>query len=345
MALTVFAPAAAADSTEISRSMPVSVYANEELTVTLAIEGLDAGGIIETIPDGFSFVGTTHPTVQTDVSGQHIVFSVLGEKAITYRLKAPSSAGSGTITGVWDNVVTQTNGTIPGKSISVSYYGSSDGGDSWTTIPTTSSPTNISSSAEEKRFFTFDGGFITSIALKAKGNVSKATILADPLPLPSALPAAPGCPAGYVNVTLSGINESALTGMNVGFRVNSSWVKENTISQASIALARYNGTWTLLPTTFVGSGDDILTFESEVPGPSLFAITGEKRATDAVPTKTPVTIALPKTTGPVPDMPAAAKKDAGGSLLPVVGGLVLLALICGAGFWYHVNRKRKGDEE
>lgn len=73
---------------------------NSEFDVMLIISDLNIGGIVETLPEGFSYVSTTHPSDQVSVSGRKIAFAVINETEITYKVRAPSS-GEGTFTGKW----------------------------------------------------------------------------------------------------------------------------------------------------------------------------------------------------------------------------------------------------
>lgn len=98
---------------------------NEDFDVTLMV-GFQIGGIVETIPDDFSFVSTTHPHEQYNVSGQNIRFVVINEPEIKYSVKAPSS-GSGTFKGVWVDVLSATNGTLVDTNVAVKSAGG--GGD------------------------------------------------------------------------------------------------------------------------------------------------------------------------------------------------------------------------
>jgi len=86
--------------------------------VTLNITGLRIGGIVETIPDGFAFVSTTHPSNQTHVSGQKVVFVVLNETSIRYEVRAPSR-GSGTFSGTWYDAMSEEEGDIESTHVSV----------------------------------------------------------------------------------------------------------------------------------------------------------------------------------------------------------------------------------
>ena len=86
--------------------------------VTLNITGLRIGGIVETIPVGFAFINTTHPSNQTHVSGQKVVFVVLNETSIRYEVRAPSR-GSGTFSGTWYDAMSEEEGDIESTHVSV----------------------------------------------------------------------------------------------------------------------------------------------------------------------------------------------------------------------------------
>jgi len=92
--------ATATDTTVIRTLSTMNPDAGRIFDVTLNIEGLEIGGIVETIPAGFAFVSTTHPLNQTYVSGQRVVFTVVNETLIRYEARAPSE-GSGTFGGMW----------------------------------------------------------------------------------------------------------------------------------------------------------------------------------------------------------------------------------------------------
>ena len=86
--------------------------------VFINISGLRVGGIVETIPEGFTFVSTTHPSNQTYVSGQKVVFVVLNETSIRYEVRAPSQ-GTGTFSGTWYDALSEKEGIIKSMSVSV----------------------------------------------------------------------------------------------------------------------------------------------------------------------------------------------------------------------------------
>jgi hypothetical protein len=97
----------------VSTATPDSTF-----DVMLNITGLQIGGIVETIPDGFVVIRTTHPSNQTYISEQKVLFVVVNETAITYEVRAVSS-GSGTFRGLWYDTLTETEGDIKDTSVSI----------------------------------------------------------------------------------------------------------------------------------------------------------------------------------------------------------------------------------
>jgi hypothetical protein len=86
--------------------------------VTLNITGLEIGSFVETIPDGFAFVRTTHPSNQTYISGQKVVFVIVNETLIKYEAQALSE-GSGTFSGMWYDALNEKEGDIERTDVSV----------------------------------------------------------------------------------------------------------------------------------------------------------------------------------------------------------------------------------
>jgi len=336
---------AAADGANVTRTTPFPVVAGSEFEVSLSIADLDAGGIVETIPDGFTYVSTTHPADETQVSGQYVIFSVIGETEITYRVKAPAQ-GSGTFTGVWDDVTTRTNGTIPVTLVGVvsGGGGGSSGSSAVTTTTTTTSVANGTVEARTNCTFSFEREDVTAIAIAANASIEGANLSVEALDGPGSIPAASGVVYRYLALNLTGIADADLTGATVVFQVNRSWIAAHNISTGSIALARYHDGWNLLPTTRVGSDSAYISYEAEIPGFSVFAIIGEEMVADQTvkTTKAPVTIATP-------NVAALEKKDVdsstGGDMLPIIGAIGALLVIAGIGAWYVISRKKDGDEE
>jgi len=114
----LFSPVNAADPTIIRTALPATPQAGESVNVTLTIPPGFFGGIIEQIPEGFTFVGTTHPHDGVRQSGQTVIFALTGENTVQYTIQAPAS-GCGVIEGEWENVGLETNGTIQATVIAV----------------------------------------------------------------------------------------------------------------------------------------------------------------------------------------------------------------------------------
>lgn len=127
-----------ADGAEIVRDASTTEPGSDsEFTITLKISGTDVAGIVEYIPEGFTYVGSEHPEDQVSQSGQNIIFSVIGETEINYQVMAPSS-GEGLFTGVWYDPMGEVEGAIADTEVSVN-----------SEIHSTQSSVNILSSEEE----------------------------------------------------------------------------------------------------------------------------------------------------------------------------------------------------
>jgi len=118
VALTSIATAKATDTAVTRTASTTSPTSDSTFEVMLKITGLQIGGIVETIPDGFAFVSTIHPSNQTYISGQKVVFVIVNETSIKYEVRAPSG-GSGTFSGTWDDALSKTEGDIGSTSVSV----------------------------------------------------------------------------------------------------------------------------------------------------------------------------------------------------------------------------------
>ena len=83
-----------------------------QVVVTVAVSGYGtAGALIETLPDGFSFVSSTDDAV---ANGQEVSFTLFGESSVSYTVTASQAAGahsfSGEIRGFGDPPPTATVG-------------------------------------------------------------------------------------------------------------------------------------------------------------------------------------------------------------------------------------------
>ncbi|MFZ2070597.1 MAG: hypothetical protein WAV32_03125 [Halobacteriota archaeon] len=118
--ISMLAVAPAADAVRtLSTANPTP---DSTFNVMLEIKGFLIGGLVETIPEGFVFVSTTHPSNQTYKSGQKVVFAMINETSINYVVRAPTE-GSGTFNGIWYDALNGTTGDIKQTEVSVRIAG------------------------------------------------------------------------------------------------------------------------------------------------------------------------------------------------------------------------------
>lgn len=108
-----------AADTSIQRTFdPVSPQPGQAVNVTITLPPSFFGGVVETIPEGFTYEGSPHVADGTRQSGQNVIFAVTGEESLSYTLRAPAE-GCGVFRGTWENVGTNTIGEIPAEVIAV----------------------------------------------------------------------------------------------------------------------------------------------------------------------------------------------------------------------------------
>ncbi|ABN58022.1 MULTISPECIES: hypothetical protein [Methanoculleus] len=116
--LFLFVPAAVCGASVTRTLSTAEPGAGEVFTVSLSIDGIDLGGVVETLPTGYAFAGTDHPDDRVLVRGQKIGFAVMNDTAITYSVTAPAS-GSGDITGTWEDFLDETDGEVAVSHVAV----------------------------------------------------------------------------------------------------------------------------------------------------------------------------------------------------------------------------------
>ena len=76
-----------------------------ELRVAIAASNYGPiGQVVETLPDGFTFVRSSLGEAQEEVAGQTVRFNLLGDRRFTYVVTVPSAEGHYTFAGVIRNV-------------------------------------------------------------------------------------------------------------------------------------------------------------------------------------------------------------------------------------------------
>jgi len=119
IAMFVIAPIVTAGAPAATRTLSTANPAPDStFEVMLDISGFQIGGVVETIPDGFTFISTTHPSNRTYRSGQKVVFVVINETSLNYDVLAPSE-GRGTLIGTWYDALNGTTGDIEQTDVSV----------------------------------------------------------------------------------------------------------------------------------------------------------------------------------------------------------------------------------
>lgn len=338
-------PAAAGD-VAVERSLSSSsIEQYQVLNVTLSIDGLQAGGIVETIPTGCTFSATDYPTDKYRLSGNKILFSAIEEPAITYRVKAMKS-GSWTFSGVWADAVNMTNGTIPNSTIQIYSYSGGDSDDSGSAVGVTTNTTSVpDTTAEKTHDVMFEGKSVYEVVVSGTGLPEDLNVSCASIDLPGALPAAPGEVYQYYNISCPATNGSVESAV-IRFSVPKDWMENRSLGAGGISLYHYVDGWSSLPTTLTGTENGTYTFEAQSPGFSIFAIAATKPNTSAsVQTTQPVTIATPKGQDTsVAGATADSSTTTGIPFLPLVGGLVVLVIVVGAGIWWYRGRNDQKEE-
>ncbi len=195
--------------------------------------------------------------------------------------------------------------TSTATTTTVSGGGGGGGGGATTTIKATTTvpvtTTTLPPVVEKKTIPSIESGKtgtvsftnipVTDVSIKVKNAVSNVQVTitkTDTAPTTIAI-AAPGQTYAYLNIEKTNIQDSDISQVKIKFKVEKSWINANNINSNTIALQRYtNGGWTKLTTNKISEDTNFIYFETESPGLSVFAITGEKiiTSTTAIPTTT-----------------------------------------------------------
>ncbi|PKL62336.1 MAG: hypothetical protein CVV31_06505 [Methanomicrobiales archaeon HGW-Methanomicrobiales-2] len=116
--LLMVVPVAASGAPVIRSLSTAEPGAGEVFDVSLSIEGVALGGVVETLPAGYAFAGTDHPDDRVLVRGQQVAFAVMNDTRITYSVRAPA-AGSGDITGQWEDFLGESDGQVGAAHVAV----------------------------------------------------------------------------------------------------------------------------------------------------------------------------------------------------------------------------------
>ena len=296
-------------------------------------------GIVETIPEGYSFVScpTEIPAEQCRLSeDKHkVAFTVIckeGEPTIdeiTYRVKAPS-AGRGTFEGEFVDLLVQTSTlpeeegkegrwhTIGGETMNrVRAVGEGAGaieeGATATPTPTPYVPAVTKATrvvpvmeAGKEVAMTFKDMDVSMLTLKADANTSNVEVKIEKVERTPDIPEPPGTAYTYFDIEVKNPGAAKIEG-KVEFKVAKSWIAADNIDEATVTLNRYDesrGEWKALPTHKTGEDDDFVYFEAQTPEFSMFAVTGEKKVEVEAAAVTPTLTTAVATATPKPSAPA-----------------------------------------
>lgn len=321
LALTLYTTPASACSAERTFST-ITVSPNQEFKVTVNVADYGAAGqVLEKLPAGFTFIGSTLPERAVTVNGSEVSFLLITEKSFSYTLKAPATTGTYKIVGLLRDINKAEFPVLPADcSITVSQSsnsnsddsgsggggsGGSGGGGGASAEPQSNVAakelSKKSVSAGERVRFEFPQGAtcIRYVEFDAKKSMGKVTTIVEMLKDQSKLVS--GLPEGtfYKNVNIwvgsGGIaNSNNIANAVVGFRVEKSWLKECGAEETSVALWNYNKAWSKLETKKVGEDSTYVFFESKTPGFGPFTIvvpsgSKELKSTNSADTTTPST--------------------------------------------------------
>jgi len=141
---------------------------------------------------------------------------------------------------------------------------------------------------------------IESVNVEVKNTVNNVQITVKESSLPSGANVAIAADAGavykYLEITKTNVQDADINKVKIKFKVEKSWLTENNIDPATIALQRLVGSsWTKLSTSMVSEDATYYYFEAESPGLSVFAITGQKVVTTTSTVTSVATTTIPVT--------------------------------------------------
>jgi PGF-pre-PGF domain-containing protein len=358
LVLALFTVPASAGSAE--RVLPASVNAGEEFQVMVNVADYgEAGQLLEKLPQGFTFVGSTLPEKAVNANGDRISFLLIDEKSFSYTLKAASSPGTYKFTGLLRDVNKADFPVLPADSsieVKVPSSGgslSNSDGDSGSSsgssgAGSSSEPQdNIEARELSQEFITngqhvkfeFPKGStcIRYVEFDSRKTLGKVTTAVEMLKGQSKLVSS--LPAGevYKNVNIwMGTGEIAssadIENTTIGFRVEKAWLEKSGNNSSFAALWHYDTAWSKLETQKVGEDSTYIYFEARTPGFGHFVIAVNNESTNL------------KSSGPTDDNPVSptnsgAKevsepdKHAGKSTSPLPGFESAVSVcILGAGY-------------
>ncbi|MDI3488142.1 MAG: hypothetical protein PWR26_859 [Methanosarcinales archaeon] len=269
IALLVMLPSMAS-AADVVRDTPAVVSPGAEFNVTLTISGIQVGGVVETLPAGFTFVSTDYPWY--NISGQKVAFAIVNSTRIVYTVKAPSG-GSGAFTGLYEDLLDESNGSIASTTVTVKTSSSGSEAVESSVVPTISVPVPSIGAGERKSISLpsearGDHVCFTSLDIAARDEVHPEVMKVEVYDVAPAGVEAPRYQKvlGYLRIT-TGL-EDAVESVHIHFKVKTSSIQH----PENVVLLRWDGAWTPLDTSYVGEENGYYVFEAKSPGLSLYAV-------------------------------------------------------------------------
>jgi PGF-pre-PGF domain-containing protein len=359
--LALFIVPASAASAE--RVLPSSVNAGEEFQVTVKVADYgEAGQLLEKLPQGFTFVGTTLPERAVTINDNRISFLLMDEKSFTYTLKATLSPGTYKYSGLLRDInkadfpVLPVDSSIEVKVPSSGGLQSNSGGSSSSSsgsngAGSSSEPQDNIEAKELSQEFVTNGQqvrfeiqegptCIRYVEFDSKKTLGKVTIvvemLKDQSKLVSSLP--PGKIYKNVNIWMGAgevVSSDNVENETIGFRVEKAWLEKNGINSSFAALWHYDTAWSKLETQKVGEDSTFVYFEARTPDFGHFVIAENDESANIM------------SSGPPDDSPTnstgsgakAPDKPAGKSTNPLLGFEFFIS-VCILGVLYCILRRK-----
>lgn len=319
--LTVLSPASLTVSSTFSSS---SVAAGSSVTFTVGINNVGDSSTTFNIsldcPTGLtcspSSVGNT---VISGSSLSNNQFTITGGTAGSYTLTATVQSP------VQSDLITSQDVTVTSAGTTTTTSGG--GGPSGGTVSGNEKVTKSFASilaGVEKIIATSDlvdtGTQLTEISMILKNKASSVSITVEKISgQPSNVTAVvSGQAYRYIKVTKSNLDDSNIDKLKIDFKVEKTWVSNNSIDLGTIALYRYSNGWVKLNTTKLSDDNYNYYFEAESPGLSYFAISG---------TSTSATTVTTQPSGLITTTISSATTSTVSVVLPGKSSLVLIYLL------------------
>jgi len=249
-------------------------------------------------------------TVGSSVAaGTHYAYIRLGDntQAASYSFTVPSTAttttaAASTGTGGSLGSTTETTSKITKTYTSVT-----------PDLPKTITATDLSDT----------GTMFTEIFFDVKKTVTSVDISVEKLAgKPADVAAVPGTVYKYISISQKNLEDNNLESAYIKFKIEKSWINNNSIDSSTIALYRYaNGQWNKLATEQTSSDGNYLYFKTTVPGFSYFAIMAQ--STSVTTTAVTTTTAVGATTTAPPTTLAAGQT----TTMIVIAVIIIVAIL------------------